>query len=74
MFFYLRKKWYGIKKIKIVDAVIEGPFWDRKVIKPAEYKIINPNDLYDTDILNTGKAVSSITYALFVLIIMMHIL
>jgi len=75
IYLYLRKKWYGIKKIKIVERVTEGPFWNKKVIKPAEYKVIDPNYQYsDDDWFITGKLVSGIAYAIFVIVIVANIL
>jgi len=73
IYLYLRKKWYGIKKIKTSDAATEGPFWNRKTTRPAEYEIINPNN-NDDDNFIVGKAASTIVYAIFMLILLINIL
>jgi len=73
VYLYLRRKWYGIKKIKVVDAVKEGPFWNRKLISKAEYEIFNPNDNDDESYV-VGKAISVGVYAIFMLIIILSIL
>ena len=75
IFFYLRWKWYGIKRIKLSGAKAEGPIWNRTIIEPAKYEVINPNrGLEDDGNFIAGKAISTIVYGIFMLVIMLNIL
>jgi hypothetical protein len=73
IYLYLLKKWYGVKKLKTKTEVSEGPFWNKKIISPAEYEIINPND-NDDDSFITGKVISAGVYAIFMIVLIVIIL
>ena len=73
IYLYLFKKWYGVKKIKIKSEVSEGLLWNKKIISPAEYEIINPND-NDDDSFITGKVISASVYAIFMIVLIVIIL
>ena len=72
IYLYLRWKWYGIKKIKIKDAVTKG-YILKKITEPAEYEIFNPNKNNDDSFI-AGKGISAIVYGIFMLVIVINIM